>query len=62
MLAFQFVRGLALGLGTVVGASVLVSVLAFALAQIDFVPIVGEWAAIFAEEIGREIREDVPDL
>lgn len=55
LLAFQFLRGLALGLGTVVGASVLVSVLAFALSQIDFLPIIGEWAAEIARQIGQEI-------
>lgn len=55
LLAFQFVRGLALGLGTVVGASVLVSILAFALSQIDFLPIIGEWAAEIARQIGQEI-------
>ncbi|MEM1064453.1 MAG: DUF5665 domain-containing protein [Pseudomonadota bacterium] len=52
LIAFQFLRGLALGLGTVVGATILVSLLAFALAQIDFVPILGDWAA----EIARQIQ------
>ncbi len=54
LLAFQFVRGLAFGLGTVLGASLLVSVLAFFLGQIDFLPIIGEWAA----EIARQIEEE----
>jgi hypothetical protein len=44
MLGFQFVRGLAFGLGSVLGATVLVSVLVYFLAQIDFIPIIGEWA------------------
>ena len=56
MLGFMFVRGLALGLGTVIGASVLVSVLAFALAQIDFLPIIGDWATDFAAQIEAEVR------
>lgn len=51
MLAFTFARGLALGLGTVVGASILVSVLVYLLAQVDFIPILGEWAAQIAEDI-----------
>ncbi len=55
-LAFQFMRGLFLGLGTVIGASVLVSVLAYTLSQIDFLPIIGEWAADFAEEMEGELR------
>lgn len=58
LLAFRFMQGLAVGLGTVIGATALVSVVAFMLAQIDFVPILGEWARIFAEEIGQEIREE----
>ena len=60
LLAFRFAQGLAAGLGTVVGATALVSVLAFMLSQIDFVPILGDWARILAEEIGQEIREDTP--
>ena len=61
LLAFRFAQGLAIGLGTVIGATALVSVLAFVLAQIDFVPILGGWAEILAEQIGQEIREvDAP--
>ncbi|MEL7343324.1 MAG: DUF5665 domain-containing protein [Pseudomonadota bacterium] len=51
-LFFQFLRGLAFGLGTVVGASLLVSVVAFTLSQIDFIPIIGDWAS----EIARQIQ------
>lgn len=52
-LAFNFARGLALGLGTVVGATLLLSMLVWALSQIEFLPIIGEWAA----EIAARIRE-----
>jgi len=55
LLMFQLMRGLALGLGTVIGASVLVSVLAYALAQIDFLPIIGDWAADLARQIEAEV-------
>ena len=51
MMAYTFLRGLAMGLGTVVGATILVSMLAFALAQINFIPIIGEWASQIAEQI-----------
>jgi hypothetical protein len=51
MLAFQFARGLALGLGTVVGASILVSLSVYLLSQVDFIPILGDWAAEIAREI-----------
>lgn len=48
----QFLRGLAFGLGSVVGATILVSVLAYFLSQIDFIPIIGTYAS----EIAREIQ------
>ncbi|SMX46269.1 DUF5665 domain-containing protein [Actibacterium lipolyticum] len=51
MLGYNFLRGLAMGLGTVVGATILVSVAAFMLAQINFIPIIGDWATIIAQEI-----------
>ncbi|MGL4312006.1 MAG: DUF5665 domain-containing protein [Paracoccaceae bacterium] len=51
MIGFQFLRGLATGLGTVIGATVVVSFLALSLAKIDFIPIVGKWAARIAEQI-----------
>ncbi|MEM6823677.1 MAG: DUF5665 domain-containing protein [Pseudomonadota bacterium] len=51
----QVLRGLALGLGTVVGASVLVSILVFFLSRIDFIPIIGEWASELADVIEAEV-------
>ena len=44
LIRFQFIRGLAFGLGSVIGATILVSVLVYTLSTIDFIPIVGEWA------------------
>lgn len=41
---FNFLRGLAFGLGSVIGATVLVSVLIYFLRGIDFIPILGDWA------------------
>jgi uncharacterized protein DUF5665 len=41
---FNFMRGLAFGLGSVIGATVLVSVLVYFLRNIDFIPIIGDWA------------------
>ena len=41
---FNMVRGLAFGLGSVIGATVLVSILVYFLSSIDFVPILGEYA------------------
>lgn len=51
LLAFNFARGLAFGLGTVVGASFLVSVVVYSLSQIDFIPVIGEWASQIADQI-----------
>lgn len=50
---FQLYRGLAFGLGSVLGATILVSIAAYLLAQIDFIPIIGDWAAEIAREIGE---------
>lgn len=51
LISFQFVRGLAFGLGSVIGATILVSVLAYSLRSIDFIPIIGEWAKQIVEMI-----------
>lgn len=50
-LALNFARGLAVGLGTLLGATVLLSLLVWALSQIEFLPIIGEWAARIAEQM-----------
>ena len=44
LLWFNFLRGLAFGLGSVVGATALVSVVVYMLSSIDFIPVIGEWA------------------
>jgi len=51
LFGYNFLRGLALGLGTVVGATILVSVAAYFLSRIDFLPIIGTWAGEIAKEI-----------
>jgi len=51
MLALSLGRGLAFGLGSVVGASFLVSAVVYSLSQVDFIPVIGEWAARIADEI-----------
>jgi hypothetical protein len=51
LLAFNFARGLAVGLGTVLGATVLLSLIVWALSQIEFLPIIGEWASQIAEQM-----------
>lgn len=44
LMLFNFMRGLAFGLGSVLGATVLVSVVVYFLSQINFIPIIGDWA------------------
>lgn len=48
MLVFNFARGLAFGLGSVIEAMPLVSVLVYLLSQIDFIPLIGEWATVLS--------------
>ncbi len=55
MLWFQFLRGIAFGLGSVIGATIVVSVLASLLIpllqQVEFIPIIGEWAKQIMTEV-----------
>ena len=51
LLTLQFLRGLFFGLGTVLGATVLVSILVWWLSQFEFLPIIGEWAAQLVKQI-----------
>lgn len=51
IMVFNLVRGLMVGLGTVIGASILLSFLIWSLSQIEFVPIIGEWATEIIEQV-----------
>lgn len=51
-IGFSFLKGLMLGLGTVLGATVLVAIVAYLLAQMRFVPIIGD----FVEEVITHIE------
>lgn len=51
VLMFRFASGMAVGLGTVIGATFLLSVIVWTLSTIEFIPIIGEWAVQIAEEI-----------
>lgn len=53
LLLFNFARGLAFGLGSVLGASLLVSILTWWLSQFEFLPVIGDWMAILADEFER---------
>ncbi len=56
MLWQALLRGMAVGLGTVIGASILVSVVVYFLSQIDFVPVIGDWAKQISQEIQSGIN------
>jgi len=49
---FNLLRGAAFGLGTVLGASVLLSALVWSISQVEMLPVIGEWAA----EIVRQME------
>ncbi len=51
LVMFQFLRGLAFGLGSVLGATVLVSLVMWWLAQFEFLPIIGGWVEQLIEQI-----------
>ena len=50
---FSLIRGLASGLGWVIGATLLVSILTFFLSQIEFIPIIGNWVSRLIEQIQK---------
>ncbi|BCE03700.1 DUF5665 domain-containing protein [Marinicellulosiphila megalodicopiae] len=50
-LSLQFARGIFFGLGTALGATIVLSGLLFLLAQIEFVPIIGEYVQKIITEI-----------
>lgn len=43
VLFMQFLKGTFLALGSLVGATIIISVLVYFLSQIEFIPIIGEW-------------------
>ena len=51
LIFFHLVKGLALGLGWVIGATILVSLLTFMLSKFEFIPIIGELISKIIMEI-----------
>ena len=51
LILFQLMRGAALGLGTLMGATVLVSLLAWWASQFSFIPVLGEWLTQIVNEM-----------
>ena len=57
VLFFKLLTGMAVGLGTVIGATVLLSLIIWMLSQIEFIPIIGEWSADLAREIEAAVGD-----
>ncbi len=53
LLFYQFIKGVVFGLGSVLGATIVVSILVYLLSQIEFVPIIGEYVKHISEEIQK---------
>ena len=51
MMLYQLSRGLAFGLGSVLGATIVVSIVAWFISQIEFIPLIGEWASEILKQI-----------
>ncbi|SDY45342.1 hypothetical protein SAMN05444004_101478 [Jannaschia faecimaris] len=62
LIMFQLVRGLAFGLGSVLGATLVLSVVVWSLSQIDFIPVIGDLAneilAVIQPNLGVDIQVD----
>ncbi len=48
---FSLVKGIAVGLGSVLGATVVLSFLIYILSQMEFIPIIGEWITAILEVV-----------
>lgn len=57
LILFQLVRGIAFGLGGVLGATVVLSIVIWSLSQINFVPIIGDYATQVIELIQPALEE-----
>ena len=51
ILLISFLKGLASGLGWIIGATILVSLLTYILSQIEFIPILGDIVSQLIQEI-----------
>jgi len=51
LLFLTLLRGVAFGLGSVLGATVVLSFLLYVLSQFEFLPFVGEWVRRLIEEV-----------
>ena len=55
LFGYRFMSGLFTGLGTVIGATLLVSLLVWWLQGINWIPVIGDWAAQIAARIEQDL-------
>jgi hypothetical protein len=55
LLWFNLLKGVAFGLGSVLGATVVLSALVYLLSQIEFIPFIGEWVSEILEIVKTEV-------
>ena len=48
---FSLLKGIAVGLGSVLGATVVLSFVVYILSQMEFIPIIGEWVSAILEVV-----------
>jgi uncharacterized protein DUF5665 len=62
-LLMSLLKGIMVGFGSVLGATVLVAIFIYILAKISFVPIIGDFVEGIMEEIGQteEVESDIFD-
>ncbi len=61
LLTLQFIKGVAFGLGTFTGATLIVSMVAYIASHIEVIPILGEWILLLLEEMEQtETDELIP--
>jgi hypothetical protein len=51
LLWFHLLKGIAFGLGSVLGATVVLSALVYVLAQFEFIPYIGEWVSAIIDVV-----------
>ncbi|MEK7097931.1 MAG: DUF5665 domain-containing protein [Patescibacteria group bacterium] len=48
---YSFLKGLMVGFGSVLGATVMVGVFIYLLSQVEFVPIIGDWVTQILDQV-----------
>lgn len=48
---YSFLKGIMVGFGGVIGATVVVAIFIFLISQIEFVPIIGDWVKQIVEQV-----------